>query len=133
MCSRLIIYCQIIKDSTRLPPIQHLVEIKAVAEQFNFKVSTLLLHGGKVAEAIAWFRKHVTSYGQLVGASEVGFLHWEWMSRQYLVFAELLETSSAATPVSRFGTPENPLTEWEFQPAYYYQVSSLPVSPIKYE
>lgn len=113
-----------IGTTTRLPPIQRLVEIKAVAEQLHFKISTLLLHGGKVVEAITWFHKHVTSYEQLVGAVEVAFLHWDWFSRQFLVFAELLETSSAAIPamLSHFGTSDNPLTEWEFQPAYYYQV-----------
>ncbi|XP_020110567.1 trafficking protein particle complex subunit 11 isoform X2 [Ananas comosus] len=112
--------------TTRLPPIQRLVEIKAVAEQLHFKISTLLLHGGKVVEAITWFHKHVTSYKQLVGVVEVAFLHWDWFSRQFLVFAELLETSSAAIPatLSHFGTSDNPLTEWEFQPAYYYQLAA---------
>ncbi|KAK1259025.1 hypothetical protein QJS04_geneDACA001450 [Acorus gramineus] len=113
--------------TTRLPPIQRLVEIKAVVEQFHFKISTLLLHGGKVVEAITWFRKHIASYQRLVGAPEVTFLHWEWLSRQYLVFAELLETSAATIPSAAsvvFGTTDNPLTEWEFQPAHYYQLSA---------
>ncbi|XP_072972196.1 uncharacterized protein [Typha angustifolia] len=116
-----------IRTSTRLPPIQHLVEIKSVAEQLHFKISTLFLHGGKIVEAIAWFHKHIRSYEQLVGEPLVAFLHWEWFSRQFLVFAELLETSSAAIPStlsSHFGTSDNPLTEWEFQPAYYYQLAA---------
>lgn len=114
-----------IGTSTRLPPIQRLVEIKAVAEQLHFKISTLLLHGGKVVEAITWFNKHIAAYERLVGEPEIAFLHWEWLGRQFLVFAELLETSSAAIPSTlspRFGTSESPLTDWEFQPAYYYQV-----------
>lgn len=118
---------EMVGTSTRLPPVQRLVEIKAVAEQLHFKLSTLLLHGGKVVEAITWFHKHVASYERVVGAPEVSFLHWEWFSRQYLVFAELLETSSASIPSSLsplFGTPDNPLTEWEFQAAYYYQLSA---------
>ena len=108
--------------STRLPPIQRLVEIKTVAEQLHFKVSTLLLHGGKVIEAMTWFKKHIACYKRLVGASEVIFLHWEWVSRQFLVFAELLETSSATTASHPSSMPERSLTEWEFHPAYYYQV-----------
>lgn len=111
--------------STRLPPIQRLVEIKAVAEQLHFKISTLLLHGGKVVEALSWFHKHAASFERLVGVPEIAFIHWEWFSRQFLVFAELLDTSSASYPSNvspRFGSSENPLTEWEFQPAYYYQV-----------
>ncbi|VFQ75527.1 unnamed protein product [Cuscuta campestris] len=118
---------EMVATSTRLPPIQRLVEIKTVAEQLNFKISTLLLHGGKLLEAISWFRQHNASYRQLAGAPEVTFLHWEWLSRQFLVFAELLETSSAtdlntSTVVS--GTADTP-TEWEFHSAYYFQVLEL--------
>ncbi|XP_064965845.1 uncharacterized protein LOC135585125 isoform X4 [Musa acuminata AAA Group] len=118
---------EMIATSTRLPPVQRLVEIKAVAEQLHFKTSTLLLHGGKVVEAIAWFNKHIASYRQLVGSTKNSFLHWDWLSRQFLVFAELLETSTVAIPStlpSHFGTSENPLTEWEVQPAYYYQLAA---------
>lgn len=115
-----------IGTSTRLPPIQRLVEIKTVVEQVHFKISTLLLHGGKIVEAVTWFRQHNATYRKLIGAPEAVFLHWEWMSRQFLVFAELLETSSAAIQsISSLtaGTTERSLTEWEFRPANYYQVS----------
>lgn len=120
-----------IRTSTRLPPIQRLVEIKHVAEQLHFKVSTLLLHGGKIIEAVTWFRQHNASYKRLIGAPEAIYLHWEWMSRQFLVFAELLETSSATTQSISSIAADNPdrgLTEWEFRPAYYYQVQILLVS-----
>ncbi|KAL1820489.1 hypothetical protein ACET3Z_015358 [Daucus carota] len=115
---------EMIGISTRMPPIQRLVEIKFVAEHLNFKISTLLLHGGKITEAIMWFRRHNTAYSKLVGSTEVTFLHWEWLSRQFLVFAELLETSSAAahsisSPVVS-GAADKP-TEWEFYPSHYYQ------------
>ncbi|KAK1361901.1 Trafficking protein particle complex subunit 11 [Heracleum sosnowskyi] len=115
---------EMIGTSTRMPPIQRLVEIKYVAEQLNFKISTLQLHGGKITEAIIWFRQHNAAYSKLVGSTEVAFLHWEWLSRQFLVFAELLETSSAAahsisSPVVS-GAADKP-TEWEFYPSHYYQ------------
>lgn len=113
--------------SKRLPAIQRLVEIKTVAEQLHFKISTLLLHGGKVGEAVTWFRQHNGSYRRLVGTPEAVFLHWEWMSRQFLVFGELLDKSSAAiTNISSLalGTADKPLSEWESRPAYYYQVSA---------
>ncbi|KAJ0987119.1 hypothetical protein J5N97_005475 [Dioscorea zingiberensis] len=118
---------EMVGTSTRLPHIQRLVEIKAVAEQLHFKISTLLLHGGKVVEALSWFHKHAASYERVVGVPEMAFVHWEWFSRQFLVFAELLDTSPASIPGNvspQFGTLENPLTEWEFQPAYYYQLSA---------
>lgn len=113
--------------STRLPPIQRLVEIKSVAEQLHFKVSTLLLHGGKVIEAITWFRQHIAYYERLVGSPEAVFLHWEWMSRQFLAFAELLETSSLTVPsgAASLDSSGRSLTDWEFRPAYYYQVGSI--------
>ncbi|GJW76383.1 trafficking protein particle complex subunit 11 [Tanacetum coccineum] len=117
---------EMIGTSTRLPAIQRLVEIKTVAEQLHFKISTLLLHGGKIVEAIKWFRQHIASYKKLMGPPEVKFLHLEWLSRQFLVFAQLLESSNATlqsisspalTPADRTSS------EWEFRPAYYYQAS----------
>lgn len=121
----MILCMKIVGTSTRLPPIQSLVEIKSVAEQLQFKISTLLLHGGKVMEAVQWFCQHNVAYKRLVGAPEAPYLQWEWMSRQFLVFAELLETSSASTQsISSLvvGVTDRTLTEWEFRPAYYYQV-----------
>ncbi|KAF5204600.1 Trafficking protein particle complex subunit [Thalictrum thalictroides] len=118
---------EMIGVSTRLPPIQRLIEIKTVAEQLCFKVSTLLLHGGKVIEAMTWFRKHIACYRKLVGAPDVVFLHWEWVSRQFLVFAELLETSSVTVPNTSSQLSvmlEKGLTEWEFNPAHYYQLAA---------
>ncbi|OMO77679.1 Tetratricopeptide-like helical [Corchorus olitorius] len=115
---------EMVSTSTRLPPIQRLLEIKTLAEHLHFKISTLLLHGGKLIEAATWFNRHITSYKNLVGPPKVVFLHWEWLSRQFLVFAELLDSSSAALqsisslPVA---TAEQPLTEWQFNPAFYYQ------------
>ncbi|KAK4440413.1 Trafficking protein particle complex subunit [Sesamum alatum] len=112
--------------STKMPPIQRIVEIKTIAEQLHFKMSTLLLHSGKVVEAITWFRQHTANYRRLVGSPEVTFLHWEWLSRQYLVFAQLLETSSADVqhvPSVVSVAAEKP-TEWEFHPAYYYQLAA---------
>lgn len=120
------LFCvQISGIPSRSLSIQRLVEIKTIAEQLHFKISTLLLHSGKVTEAVTWFRQHITLYSRLVGQPDTEFLHWGWMSRQFLVFAELLETSSATSltiPSLGLGTGNKPLTEWEFYPAYYYQV-----------
>lgn len=121
------IILQIVGVTTRLPAVQRLVEIKSVSEQLHFKISTLLLHSGKITEAVTWFRQHKNTYKRLVGAPEAIFVHWEWLSRQYLVFGELLETSSKTTqsvsPVN-LGSSSKPLSEWEYYPAYYYQVST---------
>ncbi|KAF7809547.1 Trafficking protein particle complex subunit 11 [Senna tora] len=113
--------------STKLSAVQRLVEIKTIAEQLHFKISTLLLLSGKVIEAVTWFRQHKNAYRKLVGAPEVIFLHWEWMSRQFLVFAELLETSLKSTqsfsPV-HLGSSAKLLSVWECYPAYYYQLAA---------
>ncbi|XP_061351446.1 uncharacterized protein LOC133296470 [Gastrolobium bilobum] len=118
---------EIVGVTTRLPAVQRLVEIKSISEQLHFKISTLLLHSGKVTEAVSWFRQHKNAYKRLVGAPEAIFLHWEWMSRQFLVFGELLETSSKTTqsfsPVI-LGSSSKPLSEWEYYPAYYYQLAA---------
>ncbi|KAK8606692.1 hypothetical protein V6N13_052457 [Hibiscus sabdariffa] len=114
---------EMIATLTRLSPIQRLFEIKTVAEHLHFKICTLLLHGGKLNEAVTWFCQHIGSYKSLVGAPEVIFLHWEWLSRQFLVFAELLDSSSTTLPSTSsqpLGTDQL-LSEWEFHPAYYYQ------------
>ncbi|KAH9302364.1 hypothetical protein KI387_013947, partial [Taxus chinensis] len=118
---------ELINTPDELHPIQRLVEIKAVAEQLHFKVSTLLMHGGKGIEAIKWLREHMALYERLVGSQEAAFLHWKWVSKQYLVFAELLLASSIgastfAPPVS--GIPELSITKWEQQPGYYYQLAA---------
>ncbi|XP_076926004.1 uncharacterized protein LOC143589023 [Bidens hawaiensis] len=115
---------EMIGTSTRLPAIQRLAEIKMVAEQFHFKISTLLLHGGKVLDAVKWFRQHNASYKKLTGPTQVSFLHWEWLSRQFLVFAELLETTSATISSSALTVADRTSSDWEFRPAYYYQLAA---------
>lgn len=124
---------QMIGTSTRSATFQRLIELKTVAEQLHFKISTLLLHGGKISDAVKWFRQHIDSYKKVRGAPGAIFLHWEWMSRQFLVFAELLEMSTKIIPnISSLVIAERPLTEWEFYPAYYYQVGyPLYLSSIK--
>ncbi|XP_071712167.1 uncharacterized protein [Rutidosis leptorrhynchoides] len=118
---------EMIGTSTRIPAIQRLIEIKMLAEQFHFKISTLLLHGGKIVEAIKWFRQHNSVYRKLTGPPEAIFLHWEWLSRQFLVFAELLESSNAtmqSISSQAVNPPDKTLSEWESRPGYYYQVAA---------
>lgn len=119
---------EIVTTPIELQPIQRLVELKAVAEQLHFKVSTLLLHGGKEAEAVKWFRQHMTFYKCLVGPVEGSFMHWSWVSKQFLVLGDLLQNSLAkvVTPpqTSSAVLPESPVTERELQPGYYYQVAA---------
>ncbi|KAJ6313883.1 hypothetical protein OIU78_017519 [Salix suchowensis] len=54
-------------------------------------------------------------------------LHFKTSTLQFLVFAELLETSSKTITGNSniaLGTADLALSEWEFQPAYYYQFAA---------
>lgn len=106
---------------------QRVVEMKAVAEQLHFKISTLLLHSGKETEAVRWFREHASWYKQMLGPLEGAFLHWAWVSKQFQVFAELLHTSlaTASQAPSPSATLQSAVSDRELQPAYYYHVSSV--------
>ncbi|MCO5583569.1 hypothetical protein L7F22_037480 [Adiantum nelumboides] len=118
---------KVVSTPVELQPVQRLVEFKTVAEQLHFKVSTLLLHGGKEGEAVKWFRQHMGFYKPLVGPSEGSFLHWSWVSKQFLVFALLLQNSLTSVMPAKSGStalPEAQVTERELQPGYYYQLAA---------
>jgi hypothetical protein len=108
-----------------LQPVQRIVELRAVAEQLHFKISTLLLHSGKESEAVKWFKQHMTLYRDTIGPPEGAFLHWAWVTKQFQVFAELLENSlgtSSLTVATTVLSPGPPMTDRELQPGYYLQV-----------
>lgn len=109
-----------------LQPVQRVVEMKAVAEQLHFKISNLLLHGGKETEAVRWFREHASWYKQMMGPFEGAFMHWAWVSKQFQVFGELLQNrlaTASQTPTPNTAMRGQPaISERELQPAYYYHV-----------
>ncbi|KAL3675158.1 hypothetical protein R1sor_025106 [Riccia sorocarpa] len=117
---------EVITAHMELQPVQRIVELKAVAEQLHFKISTLLLHSGKESEAVKWFRQHIAWYKRLVGPPEGAFLHWAWVCKQYQVFAELLDNSLVtASPVTASTpSPGPPVTDRELQPGYYLQIAA---------
>jgi hypothetical protein len=112
---------EVITNTTmELQPVERVVEMKAVAEQLHFKVSTLLLHSGKESEAVRWFREHAAWFKKMVGPPEGTFLHLAWLSKQFQVFAELLQNSLAITSQPAALAPG--LSQRELQPGFYYQV-----------
>ncbi|KAI5057496.1 hypothetical protein GOP47_0027511 [Adiantum capillus-veneris] len=119
---------EVVSTPMEMQPVQRRVEFKTVAEQLHFKVSTLLLHGGKEVEAAKWFRQHMSFYKPLVGPSEGSFLHWSWVSKQFLVFGVLLQNSLTSVMPVKSGSsallPEAQVTERELQPGYYYQLAA---------
>ncbi|KAG0566416.1 hypothetical protein KC19_7G062300 [Ceratodon purpureus] len=117
--------------SMELQPVQRVVEMKAVAEQLHFKISNLLLHGGRETEAstVRWFRGHASWYKQMIGPYEGAFLHWAWVSRQFQVFGELLQNrlaTASVTPTPNSALRGQPvISERELQPAHYYHIAAI--------
>lgn len=73
-------------------------EIKAVADCINFlvlmilwqcshsvKICKLYLSISNIAEAISQFQKHSRTYKPCIGATELEFEHWAWMSKQWVI------------------------------------------------
>eukprot|EP00850_Spirogloea_muscicola_P017600 SM000153S01589 [mRNA] locus=s153:65187:74651:- [translate_table: standard] len=108
------------------PPVQRMVEVRAVAGQLHFKICTLLLHSSREAEAVRRQRAHVAYFQARIGPPDGSFLHWAWLSNQYKVFAELVQQRLASglppLPVAR-GPAGTAVTDRELQPAYYYQMA----------
>uniref|UniRef100_A0A6B2KXB0 Trafficking protein particle complex subunit 11 domain-containing protein n=1 Tax=Arcella intermedia TaxID=1963864 RepID=A0A6B2KXB0_9EUKA len=77
-----------IKDTKKIR--SELDEIKTIAEFLHFKICYLLLEAGSYIEAINQFQKHIGIFKSLVTDPDLEWQHWEWLSRQYRVFGELL-------------------------------------------
>jgi hypothetical protein len=119
-------------SSQELQPVQRLVEAKSVAEILHLKLVTLLLHSGNTLEAVTQLRRHMAWYRAREGPPEGSFLHWAWVSKQYKVFGELLQSRLAVVgekPASGVGGVVAAIAQAgcdrEQQPAFYFQVSSF--------
>lgn len=78
--------------------LQRFAEIRAVAEQVHVKaVSLLLLVLKQPTEAVAQFEMHLRLFRRLPFQAPPGLLasHHAWLSRQYMVMAELLMSCGA--------------------------------------
>ncbi|KAJ7556794.1 hypothetical protein O6H91_05G099000 [Diphasiastrum complanatum] len=126
---------EVVTTPIQLLPLQRIIELKGVAEQIHFKVATLLLHSGKESEAVKWFKQHIAYYKHLIGPPDGAFMHWAWISRQFHVFAELLQTSFGSGPptlVSNTTLSGLTVTDRELQPGYYYQVAAVYMARRRY-
>ncbi|KAH7331226.1 hypothetical protein KP509_20G020700 [Ceratopteris richardii] len=66
-------------------------------------------------------------YKPLVGPTEGSFLHWAWVSKQFVVFGSLLQDSLASVSEAKSGSntlPETQVTGRELHPSYYYQLAA---------
>ncbi|TYZ57976.1 hypothetical protein PybrP1_008431 [[Pythium] brassicae (nom. inval.)] len=72
-------------------------QVKTVAEFVNFKLCYhLLFSSGSVKAAVEQLHRHMGVYSRAIGPADRAYEHWEWVSRQYHVFAQLLSEAVAA-------------------------------------
>lgn len=66
-------------------------QVKTMAEYVNFKLCYhLIFSSGSIKAAVDQLHRHMRVYGRAIGAADRSYEHWEWVSRQYHVFAQLL-------------------------------------------
>ncbi|OQR91197.1 hypothetical protein THRCLA_09075 [Thraustotheca clavata] len=80
-------------------------QIKAVAEFIHFKlVYHYIFSTQNLKLAIDQMQRHMKSFSRAVGPLDRAYEHWNWVSRQYQVFGQLLlEAQSIRTQLSSSG------------------------------
>ncbi|KAF2077555.1 hypothetical protein CYY_001173 [Polysphondylium violaceum] len=90
-------------------------EFRTVASFLNFKISKLSMWLNNITEALQHFDKHIKSFKIYLGPAEKEFTHATWISREYQIFAELLELCPGNTTKT---------INYNNNPGFYYQVSA---------
>ncbi|KAF1336690.1 Trafficking protein particle complex subunit 11, partial [Globisporangium splendens] len=66
-------------------------QVKTMAEYVNFKLCYhLIFSSGNIKAAVEQLHRHMHVYVRAIGAPDRAYEHWDWVSRQYHVFAQLL-------------------------------------------
>eukprot|EP01103_Thecamoeba_quadrilineata_P005033 TRINITY_DN14889_c0_g1_i1.p1 TRINITY_DN14889_c0_g1~~TRINITY_DN14889_c0_g1_i1.p1 ORF type:complete len:1082 (+),score=250.15 TRINITY_DN14889_c0_g1_i1:7-3252(+) len=100
---------EIVKEKTLIN------EAKAVADFINFKICLICLANDRLLQdATSQFQKHIKTYKGAIKNHDKEYEHWEWVSRQYVVFGDLLELSPFSSTQS-VGV---------LHPGYYYQAAA---------
>ncbi|TMW57297.1 hypothetical protein Poli38472_003222 [Pythium oligandrum] len=97
-------------------------QVKTMAELINFKLCYhLIFSSNNIKAAVDQLHRHMRVYGRAMGPVERSFEHWEWVSRQYHVFAQLLSEA-----VSIRGTlPSTGLDSDAYKEPYlYYSIAA---------
>ncbi|ELR24645.1 uncharacterized protein ACA1_172710, partial [Acanthamoeba castellanii str. Neff] len=94
---------------------QRVMEIKTVAEYIHFKLCKLYFSTNSINDAVAQLERHIKTFRRVLGMAEKEFEHWAWLSRQYEVFAQLLEQHPQTIDA------ENK----KCFPGYYYHVAAI--------
>lgn len=66
-------------------------QVKTMAEYVNFKLCYhLIFSSGNIKAAVDQLHRHMRVYSRAIGTADRAYEHWDWVSRQYHVFAQLL-------------------------------------------
>ncbi|GAM28614.1 hypothetical protein SAMD00019534_117900 [Acytostelium subglobosum LB1] len=88
-------------------------ELRSIASFLNFKICKLYLWTNNLPEAVQQFEKHIRLFKHYQGPSEKEWTHSAFLSREYQMFAELLEMC-----------PSINKTLFNANPAFYYQTAA---------
>ncbi|ESO05264.1 hypothetical protein HELRODRAFT_99127 [Helobdella robusta] len=69
----------------------NILEIKTIAGFLTYKICKLCFMHNTPLDAISQFRKHIDFFKNKPGIPELSFEHSAWMSKQFLVFADLFD------------------------------------------
>lgn len=78
-------------DSERIEGVVSMAQVTTMAEYINFKLCYhLMFSSSNIKAAVEQLQRHMKVYGRALGPENRANEHWEWVSRQYHVFAQLL-------------------------------------------
>uniref|UniRef100_K3WKW3 Trafficking protein particle complex subunit 11 domain-containing protein n=1 Tax=Globisporangium ultimum (strain ATCC 200006 / CBS 805.95 / DAOM BR144) TaxID=431595 RepID=K3WKW3_GLOUD len=97
-------------------------QVKTMAEYVNFKLCYhLIFSSGNIKAAVEQLHRHMHVYARAIGTPDRAYEHWEWVSRQYHVFAQLL---SEAVSI-RGALPSTGLDSDVYKESYlYYSIAA---------
>lgn len=97
-------------------------QVKTMAEYVNFKLCYhLIFSSGNIKAAVDQLHRHMQVYSHAIGAADRTYEHWDWVSRQYHVFAQLLSEAASI----RGALPSTGLDSDVYKEPYlYYSIAA---------
>ncbi|KAG7393385.1 Trafficking protein particle complex subunit 11 [Phytophthora pseudosyringae] len=97
-------------------------QVMTIAESVNFKLCYhLIFSSSNIKGAVDQLQRHMGVYARAIIVADRAYEHWEWVSRQYHVFAQLLaEATSIRGSLPSTGLDSNVYKE----PYLYYSIAA---------
>ncbi|KAI7688270.1 Trafficking protein particle complex subunit 11 [Sarcoptes scabiei] len=70
-------------------------EIKNIAALLNYKIIKMFFNLNVPLDAISYFKRHIEIFQNKFVSDQIRFEHFDWLSKQYLMFAELFDMAIA--------------------------------------